>query len=180
MPELRLASGLARLDALEARLCVSLNGIARIPAVRYYFWAVSRLGDGVAWCAMAVALLLVFGREAIWPVAHGGLTALAGIIVYKALKAKLVRERPFAAHEQVQLMAPPLDHHSFPSGHTMHAVAFIVMLAHYYPPVMWIMLPFAVSVVLSRIVLGLHYPTDVVAGGLIGWAIARLSLLLFG
>ncbi len=60
----------------------------------------------------------------------------------------------------------------------MHAMAFMVMLLHYYPAVMLIMLPFAVSVAISRVALGLHYPSDVAAGALIGWVLARLSLLI--
>jgi undecaprenyl-diphosphatase len=178
MPELRLANGFARLDALEARLCVPFNGIARVPAVRRYFAAVSRLGDGVAWYAMLCVLPLVFGKSAIWPTLHIGITALVVVVVHKVLKANLVRERPFASHDEVVLMAPPLDRYSFPSGHTMHAMAFTVMLLPYFPGVMLIMLPFAVSVAVSRIALGLHYPSDVAAGALIGWALARLSLLI--
>jgi undecaprenyl-diphosphatase len=163
MPELRLANGFARLDALEARLCVPFNGIARVPAVRRYFAAVSRLGDGVAWYAMLCVLPLVFGKTAIWPTLHIGITALVVVVVHKVLKANLVRERPFASHDEVVLM---------------HAMAFTVMLLPYFPGVMLIMLPFAVSVAVSRIALGLHYPSDVAAGALIGWALARLSLLI--
>ena len=45
-------NGFQRLDALELKLCLPFNGIARRPLVRAYFAAVSRLGDGVAWYAM--------------------------------------------------------------------------------------------------------------------------------
>ena len=91
-----------------------------------------------------------------------------------------MRERPFASHSHVHATTVPLDKHSFPSGHAMHATAFIVQLGHYFPGLMPVMLPFAVSVALSRVVLGLHYPSDVVAGIFVGWLLAAISLNVAG
>ncbi len=178
VPAGRLESGFSRLDAFEGRLCIPCNEFARIRPVGLYFTAVSRLGDGIAWYAMLAVLPLVYGFSAVLPTLAMGLTALVGVLLYKVLKATLVRERPFASHMGVEPVTPPLDRHSFPSGHTMHAVAFTVQLAVYFPQVAWIMLPFAVSVALSRVILGLHYPTDVMAGAAVGWGLAQTSLLL--
>jgi undecaprenyl-diphosphatase len=71
-------------------------------------------------------------------------------------------------------------HHwgSFPSGHTLHAVVFSLVALNYYPQLSLILLPFTLMVALSRVVLGLHYPSDVVAGALIGAAVASLSFSL--
>ena len=178
MRDLRLAGGFARLDTLEGKLCGPCNSIARFPAIRLFFKAASRLGDGVAWYVMLAVLPIVFGTDALAASLHMALTALVGVGVYKLLKESLVRERPFFSHAAVEPVSPPLDRYSFPSGHTMHAVAFLVMLAHYFPAIMLLMLPFGISVALSRVILGLHYPSDVVAGGLIGFALAHASLAL--
>jgi undecaprenyl-diphosphatase len=179
MLDYSLPAAFARLDSLEVRLCLPANSAARFPLVRNYFAAVSRLGDGVAWYTLLAVLPLVTGWSAILPCLHMALTGLAGVAIYKILKRRLVRERPFHSHRGVRALVSPLDRYSFPSGHTLHATSFTVMLAHYHPQLMWLVVPFAASVALSRVVLGLHYPTDVLAGGLLGWLLAAGSLALF-
>jgi undecaprenyl-diphosphatase len=72
----------------------------------------------------------------------------------------------------------PLDHFSFPSGHTLHAMAFSLVALFYYPHLAWLLLPFTLLVALSRVVLGLHYPSDVMAGAALGVLIAEASFLL--
>ena len=176
MLEHSLPAAFARLDSLEVRLCLPVNSAARIPVVRHYFAVVSRLGDGVAWHTLLAILPVVFGADALVPALHMAVTGLAGVAIYKFLKQRLVRERPFHSHRGVLALVKPLDRYSVPSGHTLHATSFTVMLAHYYPALLWPVLPFAASVAISRVVLGLHYPSDVLAGGLLGWVLASASL----
>ena len=177
MASLRFTADFSRLDAFEVRLCRPVNAIGRAHPVCGYFRFISRIGDWPLWVALLLVLPTAYGREAWLPVAHMAATAVVGILVYKILKRLLLRERPFASYSDVHLFGHPMDRYSFPSGHTLHATAFMVMLAAWFPLVMWLMLPLAVSIALSRVVLGLHYPTDVLAGAAIGFAIARLSLL---
>lgn len=169
----------ARLDDWEAGFCRRCNRAAKIPVVRRFFSLVSRLGDGVAWYGMLALLPLIVGSEAIWPSAHMGLTAGVGVLVYKLIKGTLNRERPFASCRGVRALLPPLDRYSFPSGHTLHATAFSILLWHYFPALLAIAGPFALSVALSRVMLGLHYPTDVAAGAVVGALLATASLSLF-
>ena len=74
----------------------------------------------------------------------------------------------------------PLDEFSFPSGHTLHAVAFTIVAIAHYPVLAWLLVPFAASVAASRVVLGLHYPSDVLAATAIGTGLASVSLWVAG
>jgi undecaprenyl-diphosphatase len=170
----------ARLDAWEAGICMRCNALARNSAVRHYFATVSRLGDGVLWYTLLALLPLGFGAAARYASLHMGITALVGVLIYRLAKGTLTRERPFASHRGVTALTAPLDRYSFPSGHTLHAVAFTLMLAHYLPVLLIAVLPFTISVALSRVVLGLHYPTDVLAGAIVGSLLAWASLLVAG
>jgi undecaprenyl-diphosphatase len=104
------------------------------------------------------------------------LTGILGVGLYKALKRVFVRERPFITHSSISLAAAPLDRYSFPSGHTLHAVSFSWQAVAYFPELAWVLVPLASLIAASRVVLGLHYPTDVLAGATIGMLLATLGL----
>jgi undecaprenyl-diphosphatase len=74
---------------------------------------------------------------------------------------------------------PPLDRYSFPSGHTLHAVTFTAIAIHHVPMLAVPLVPFALLIGASRVVLGLHYPTDVLAGATLGAGIAASTLMLW-
>jgi undecaprenyl-diphosphatase len=79
---------------------------------------------------------------------------------------------------QVLAGASVLDHFSFPSGHTLHAIAFSLVACFYFPGLWIVLLPFTLLTAVSRVALGLHYPSDVIAGGALGALIAGASFLI--
>jgi len=174
----RLEIGLERLRLWDQALCIRLNYAVRIAPVRRLFRIISRLGDGVFWYALMAVLLAVGGVHALLPVAHMAVIGFVCTLLYKWLKSKTSRPRPFAVESAVRAGADPLDAYSFPSGHTLHAVAFSVIAIAYYPMLAWLLVPFSVLVAISRVVLGLHYPSDVLAGAALGALIASGSLCL--
>lgn len=175
---MRATRPLARFDRLEIALCHALNQQARHRPVRHLFALISRLGDGVFWYALMGGLMLFQGLHGSAAALQMGLTALVGVALYKALKETLIRDRPFITHGSIQCAAAPLDRYSFPSGHTLQAVLFTTVATAWFPALAPVLLAFALLVALSRVVLGLHYPTDVIVGAVIGYGLARLSLWL--
>ena len=171
---------LRRIDAIELAFLVQINRLGRWVTAARFFRLISLLGDGWFWYALILTLPALFGHAGAVVSLHIGLTALVNIALYKYLKSRLVRDRPFSRRNEIECGAPIMDQYSFPSGHTMHAVCFTTMMFPYYPESVWLLLPFTVLVAFSRMILGLHFPTDVLAGGALGFFMARLSLFAFG
>jgi len=174
----KMRSYLNSMHRLDSNLCIAVNQTSQIRLIRDLFRLVSRLGDGLFWYSLMLLILLFEGRDGLLPVLHMALAGLSGTLLYKWLKGKTLRPRPFEVHQDIFLTGKPLDKFSFPSGHTLHAVVFGLVAINYYPALSFIIMPFVSMVALSRVVLGLHYPSDVLAGALIGSLIAALSFLL--
>jgi undecaprenyl-diphosphatase len=170
---------MARFDNAEYWLCQRLNRGADTPGLRGLMRIASRMGDGLAWYLLVAVLPLIYGRAALWPAIGMAITGIAGLLIYRWLKHTLVRERPFIRHPGITLAMTPLDRYSFPSGHTLHAVAFTWQAVANFPELGWVLIPLASLIAASRVVLGLHYPSDVLAGGAIGAALALPALYFF-
>jgi undecaprenyl-diphosphatase len=147
-------------------------------AVRRFFGIVSRLGDGVAWYTLMGVLAVFGGSRGAISALHMALTGIVAATMYKGLKRWTRRPRPFRTHDAIVPYIAPLDEFSFPSGHTLHAVSFTLIALAYFPVLAPLLVPFTVLVMLSRIVLGLHYPSDVLAATVIGSVLGALSLWL--
>ncbi|OIR19571.1 phosphatidylglycerophosphatase B [mine drainage metagenome] len=169
---------LQQIKTWDMELCAFCNRQSRSFTVRNLFRLVSRLGDGVFWYVLMIVLLLQYQGAALPAVVHMIAVGLVGTALYKFIKGKTLRPRPFNVYPAIVCVGKTLDQFSFPSGHTMHAVGFGIVAVAYFPALVWLVLPFSVLVGLSRPILGLHYPSDVLAGAALGAAVAGLSFVL--
>lgn len=169
---------MGQIQTWDLALCLRFNRANRLRSIGRLFGVISWLGNGVFWYGLMLALLLWEKEMAVIPVLHMAAAGLACTLLYKWLKTKTLRPRPYEFYREIILSVPPLDQYSFPSGHTLHAVAFTLVALGYYPSLAILLLPFTLLVATSRLVLGLHYPSDVLAGASIGALVGGASFWL--
>jgi undecaprenyl-diphosphatase len=167
-----------RLACVEQGWCRAANRWGARQAVRACFRAVSRLGDGLFWYALIAILPLLDAQGGLAVSLQLAATGAVSAALYRLLKQWTRRPRPCHADPAIRAWVAPLDEFSFPSGHTLHAVTFTLVTLAHYPWLAWLLVPFALGVAASRIVLGVHYPSDVLAATVIGSGLAGLSLAL--
>lgn len=161
---------------LDPRLSRLANRWTARRGIRPFFGIISRLGDGWFWYGLMAMLAVFAGPRGARAALQMLCTGFLAWLLYRALKRRTRRPRPFRVHADVIVGAAALDEYSFPSGHTLHAVSFTLVAALWFPWLALLLIPFTVLVALSRVVLGLHYPTDVLAGLLIGAALGAASV----
>jgi undecaprenyl-diphosphatase len=162
----------------EMAVCGVFNRVARPRGVKLFFVLISKLGDGGAWYAVIFTLPFVYGQTGAatsWDMIRVG---VVNLLLYKAIKHVTGRARPCALDRDIIAGTAPLDQYSFPSGHTMHAVAFSMIVTAHHVELIWMVVPLSSLIALSRLVLGLHYPTDVIAGAVIGGYVASVLITL--
>lgn len=144
------------LDWILPRVTVLGLGGIQLPAVLLLWWLRRpAAGDGLLWGTLAAFLLS---------------TALVHLI-----KKRVKRDRP-VRHTEVRFLVPKTEHGSFPSGHTATTFALAVVLAWHFP--LWVLplLGLAAVIGYSRVYVGVHFLSDVVAAALIGVVSAAVCL----
>lgn len=170
-----LDAGRTRGAALDLRGALALHRAARHPVVLRSLSACSRLADGPLW-VLTIAVLPWVEPDGL---AHAALMLALGALnlaLYYGLKRGTRRQRPFECCQDIRACLRVPDAFSFPSGHTLHAFAFAVLLSALHPALRPLLWGYAVLVALGRVVLGLHFPSDVVAGAALGIATGTLML----
>jgi undecaprenyl-diphosphatase len=144
--------------------------------IRIWMLCATRGGDGWIWYGMGAVVAAFGGPSRFLALGCAALAATLGIVLFLVLKRRIGRRRPCALLPHCWSTLLPPDQFSFPSGHTITAFAVSISLIAFYPGLAIGLLFCACSIGLSRILLGMHFLTDVLAGALLGTLIARLSI----
>jgi undecaprenyl-diphosphatase len=158
----------------DHRLMRRVNSWSAPRWIRVWMICATRGGDGWLWYALGAILLLFGGEDRFMAVGAAAFAAGLGIALFLRIKKATGRKRPCAIQPHCWAKLLPPDQFSFPSGHTITAFAVAVTLSLFYPELAPGFLFCAVSIAASRILLGMHFLSDVVAGAAIG------TLLAFG
>jgi undecaprenyl-diphosphatase len=146
--------------------------------IRLWMICATRGGDGWLWYALGFAMALFGGDQRGRAIAAAALAVGLGTALFLWVKKTANRKRPCAIEPHCWSTLLPPDQFSFPSGHTITAFAMLFSVASFYPVVTVPLAFCAVSIAVSRVVLGMHFLSDVVAGAAIGSGLGYASFLL--
>lgn len=147
--------------------------------VQLFVLAATRGGDGWLWYAMGLIILLFGGSERYAALGASGLASVLSIVLFIWLKRFTGRKRPCHITPHCWATLLPPDQFSFPSGHTMTAFAVAISLSLFYPSLIAVLLFCAFSIAVSRILLGMHFLSDVMVGAIIGSGLGYVGYLAF-
>ncbi|MFD1991356.1 phosphatase PAP2 family protein [Paenibacillus nicotianae] len=170
---------LIRLQTMEQHIFRWFNSRLHNKFLNLFFYYLTNLGG---------ATFTIIATLAVWqlaplPWSRAGLQAAVALVISHvpvAIVKKLYpRIRPYLAIPETITFRNPLTDHSFPSGHTTAIFSVTVPFMLTDPLMILLLLPFALIVAVSRMYLGLHYPSDVLVGAAIGTSVAMGTFALW-
>ena len=147
--------------------------------IRLWMIVATRGGDGWLWYFTIFVILLFGGRDRFAAAAGAVVATSVGIAIFLVLKRSTGRKRPCALEPHCWAQLLPPDQFSFPSGHSITAFAMAMVVGLFYPALMSVLLFCAISIAASRIILGMHFLSDVVVGSGIGATIGYLAYVIY-
>lgn len=142
--------------------------------------AISHTGDGHLYAIFAVLAFLFGGHTGEMFVLVGFVAFSIELPIYWLTKNSFKRRRPRELSELVPSFITPSDRYSLPSGHTAAGFLMATLIGHFYADIETFALVWASLIASSRILLGVHFLTDVLLGALLGVACAQLSIIVVG
>lgn len=162
----------------ECRIFQQVNRHFDKKLLNLFFRTVTHLGGARFTITATLLLLLCSPRETRLIAIASALSLSASHIPVHFVKLLFPRKRPYLTIEATKVPANPLQDHSFPSGHTTAIFSILVPYILFLPQLSFALIPIGLCVGISRIYLGLHYPSDVMAGGILGTLTGSLCFYL--
>lgn len=169
-----MSSLLQAIDKMDRKLFIALNQ-TQSGYMNRIIHLITRMGDLASQAVLVIALLLPQATRSL-----GIKLAVIQIIVtivIQLLKAAVARVRPYNALPGIKVAKAEKDY-SFPSGHTAASFTTAITISAFFPALSLVCLSLAAFIGYSRVYIGVHYPSDVVAGSVIGGLTTVLMLLL--
>jgi undecaprenyl-diphosphatase len=142
---------------------------------RWIKW-LSKTGDGQLYLILGVLLWWLEPQQGPLFLYSGLLAYMLEIPIYILLKKSLKRELPCHHISNLSAHIVPSDKFSLPSGHTAAAFLMASLIAYFYPNLSVFAYLWACGIGGSRVLLGVHYPSDIIAGAFLGLGISAISL----
>jgi undecaprenyl-diphosphatase len=139
----------------------------------------TRMGDGWLWYSIGAILLIFGGPQKFLAIGSATLASAIGIFLFRTLKHASRRKRPCEIEPHCWSTILPPDRYSFPSGHSITSFAIALSVGMFYPGLQIVLLVVATLIAASRIILGMHFLSDVLAGSTIGILLGYCSFHFF-
>jgi undecaprenyl-diphosphatase len=164
-------------DRVFLNTIFGLNGKRLVSVVMPW---ISHSGNGYYYPAIPLIFYFIEPRNAGAFFLSALLAFALELPLYKLLKQRIKRHRPCEVVSGVHQRISPSDQFSFPSGHTAAAFVVATLISYFFPTLLVPVYCWALLVGISRIYLGVHYPTDILAGLAIGILCALAGISVFG
>ena len=174
-----LARAKTTLSRPDYGLMRRLNGWRAPRWFRWWMLGATRAGDGWLWAMVGIAVLLSSDVLRFRAIEASGCAVAMGIVMFHKVKRVFCRTRPRDIEPHCWANIITRDKFSFPSGHSTTAFAVALSLGSFYPEIMPVLLILAANVAISRVIVGMHFLSDVLVGSgmgaLLGYAAFRFA-----
>ena len=158
----------------ECRLFQKVNRYFDKKLLNFFFRNITHLGGAIFTISTVLILMILSSGDTRKVAISSALSLSLSHIPVQIVKKMFPRKRPYLILEKTNFHENPLQDHSFPSGHTTAIFSVIIPFIIFIPALAFSLIPLGVFVGLSRIYLGLHYPSDVLVGAILGSCMGSL------
>lgn len=169
---------LKQIYTLECQLFRNVNRYFDWKKLNTFFRTITHCGGATFTISLLLFIIFIGSPTVRFTALAAAISLAASHLPVAVLKKMYPRRRPYLVLDKIKVTESPLVDHSFPSGHTTAIFSILVPFIIFMPVLALVLIPLGFFVGVSRIYLGLHFPSDVLAGMLLGSSVGLLTFLL--